>query len=99
MKKPAFFRALFLLLCIGVLAFSLLYERYDVHGLVSPSRKTLKGGDFIEVATNDGVIRSGGKFYDIYSIAGISVKKDQDGNITVLSATSSESTQTKDCKT
>ncbi|MHC4883577.1 MAG: hypothetical protein ACYTGH_00680 [Planctomycetota bacterium] len=61
-------RPLIWILALSALAWSIGWEAHRVHRLGSDESSVISGTDFIETTTVDGVMKRGGKLYDVYSL-------------------------------
>lgn len=91
-------RILFLLVCGLALVYGLTREKHQVYSLSDSSSRTISGPEFAEMASFDGVMKVEGQLYDIYSVAGISIKTNEKGEFQT-GVSSGGTNKPKDCKT
>lgn len=91
-------RILFVLACLLAVAYGLSGERYQIYSLSDSSSRTISGPEFAEMASFDGVMRVEGKLYDIYSVAGITIRMNEKGELQTT-VSSGETDKPKDCNT
>ncbi|MHC9538340.1 MAG: hypothetical protein AB9903_02380 [Vulcanimicrobiota bacterium] len=91
-------RILFLLVCGLAVVYGLTMEKHQVYSLSDSSSRTISGPEFAEMASFDGVMKVEGQLYDIYSVAGISIKTNEKGEFQT-GVSSGGTNKPKDCKT
>ncbi len=91
-------RIIFLLACVAAIVYGLAREKYEVYSLSNSASRTIGGPEFAEMASFDGVMKVDGKLYDVYSLAGLSVKTNEKGEFQT-GVSSGGTNKPKDCKT
>ena len=66
------YRCLFLVGCVGLLAYGVRWERHPIHSLGDGAAKPISGPAFVQGATVDNYMRQDSRLYDIYSLSKVS---------------------------